>query len=65
MSDQKMICLGECRAKKRPEALCFESGKCIACCDNDCRCGFWTPISEARYDNLCESAYLRQRELPQ
>lgn len=60
MSDQaKMTCLGECR--KEHSELCAKSGKCRECCFNECGCTFHAVATPERYDNLCESAWLRSQ----
>lgn len=50
-------CLGECG--KESAFLCWKSGKCEACCNNECGCDYAYPCDESRYDNLCEAAWLR------
>lgn len=57
LGDSEMQCLGECR--KEHETLCYESGKCFECCDNECGCTDGRVADESRYENLCERAYLR------
>ncbi len=63
-----MQCLG---CGKTTHKLCWKAGKCADCCDDGCACGYAcglgevSEITEARYDNLCERAYLRSLELPQ
>jgi hypothetical protein len=56
-------CLGECGLPRTK--VCAKSGKCELCCENECGCGFTEMATLERYDNLCESKYLRQQELPQ
>lgn len=52
-----MQCLGQCR--KEVEEVCDAHGRCRECCDNECGCGFYEVADQSRYDNLCESAWLR------
>jgi hypothetical protein len=55
----KMQCLGECQ--QLHIFLCAESGKCPDCCDNECGCGFKEIADDVRFDNLCETRWLRQQ----
>jgi hypothetical protein len=58
-----MIFLGECH--KETDEVCRVLGRCRECCENECGCGFTELASESRYDNLCETKWLNQQELPQ
>lgn len=54
---ERMICLGECRTQRA--FLCYESGKCLDCCENECGCDRQQYADKSRYDNLCESKWLK------